>query len=230
MTATNNLDLPLLIRHLGIQDYNTTYEAMRRFIDQRHQSTPDEIWLLQHNAVFTQGQAGKDSNIFAPGNIPVVKTDRGGQVTYHGPGQITGYLLIDLKRLKIGVRDLVNVIEQALVDTLKHWQVKASPRSDAPGVYIDNGQKIASLGLRIRKGCSYHGLNFNIAMDMEPWQRINPCGLDIEMTQLADLISPPPSIQQVTEKLTHCLGQGLGYNGYQLDEDNSFLNTLGLKA
>ena len=230
MTTTNNVALPLIIRHLGIQDYSRTYQAMRRFIGERDQSTPDEIWFLQHNAVFTQGQAGKDSYIFAPGNIPVVKTDRGGQVTYHGPGQITGYLLIDLKRLRIGVRDLVTVIEQALVDTLMHWQVKASPRSDAPGVYIDSGQKIASLGLRIRKGCSYHGLNFNIAMDMKPWQCINPCGLDIEMTQLADLISPPPSIQQVTEKLTHYLGQGLGYNSYQLDEDNRFLNTLGLKA
>lgn len=230
MTTTKNIGLPLIIRHLGIQDYNTTYEAMRNHIDQRNHSSADEIWFLQHNAVFTQGQAGKDSYIFAPGNIPVVKTDRGGQVTYHGPGQITAYLLIDLKRLKIGVRDLVTVIEQALVDTLYHWQIKASPRADAPGVYVDNGQKIASLGLRIRKGCSYHGLNFNIAMDMEPWRRINPCGLDIEMTQLADLITSPPSIQQVTDKLSHCLRQGLGYNSVEIKVDKTPLNTQGVKA
>lgn len=230
MTTTKNAGLPLIIRHLGIQEYNTTYKAMRNHIDQRNQSSADEIWFLQHNAVFTQGQAGKDSYIFAPGNIPVVKTDRGGQVTYHGPGQITAYLLIDLKRLKIGVRDLVTVMEQALVDTLEHWRVKASPRADAPGVYVDNGQKIASLGLRIRKGCSYHGLNFNIDMDMEPWRRINPCGLDVEMTQLVDLITSPPTIQQVIDKLSHCLRQGLGYNSLDINIDKTTLNTQGLKA
>jgi|GEM_PF-54406 len=211
-------DLSLIIRHLGIQDYRLTYDAMRGFIEQRDKSTADEIWFLQHTAVFTQGQAGKEDYILAPGDIPVVKTDRGGQVTYHGPGQITAYLLIDLNRLKIGVRDLVTLIEQALVDSLRHWKINASPRADAPGVYVDSGQKIASLGLRIRKGCSYHGLNFNIAMDMEPWQRINPCGLDVEMTQLADLVKPVPSIDQVTDKLAEFLRLGLGYNAYQIGD------------
>jgi len=212
--------LPLIIRHLGLQDYLTTYKAMKAFVERRDQQSADEIWFLQHRAVFTQGQAGKEDYILAPGNIPVVKTDRGGQVTYHGPGQITAYLLIDLKRLKIGVRDLVTLIEQALVNSLQHWKISASPRADAPGVYVDSGQKIASLGLRIRKGYSYHGLNFNIAMDMEPWQRINSCGLDVEMTQLADLLKPVPSIDQVTDKLAEFLRLGLGYNACQIGDDS----------
>ena len=152
----------------------------------------------------------------------MVKTDRGGQVTYHGPGQITAYLMIDLKRLNIGVRDLVSLMEQALVDCLGHWNIEASPRSDAPGVYTSDGQKIASLGLRIRKGCSYHGLNFKIDMDMEPWKRINPCGLGVEMTQLVDLVETAPSKQMVVDKLAELLHQALGYNSYQLG-DNSIL-------
>jgi len=220
--------LPLIIRHLGLQDYLTTYNAMKAFVEQRDQQSADEIWFLQHRAVFTQGQAGKADHILSPGTIPVIKADRGGQVTYHGPGQITAYLLIDLKRLKIGVRDLVTLIEQALVDCLQHWGISASPRSDAPGVYVDSGQKIASLGLRIRKGCSYHGFNFNISMDMQPWQRINPCGLGVEMTQLADLVKPAPNINQVTEKLTQLLMLGLGYNSHQIGDDSA-LNAYPLK-
>jgi lipoyl(octanoyl) transferase len=211
---------PLIIRHLGLQDYAVTYTAMREFIEHRDAQCSDEVWFLQHNPVYTQGQAGKSEHILSPGDIPVVKTDRGGQVTYHGPGQITAYLLIDLKRLKIGVRDLVTIIEQVLVNCLQHWQIKASPRADAPGVYVQGGQKIASLGLRIRKGCSYHGLNFNIAMDMQPWQRINPCGLGVEMTQLADLIAPAPSISEVTEKLAELIALALGYNSYQKGDDS----------
>jgi lipoyl(octanoyl) transferase len=154
----------------------------------------------------------------------VVKSDRGGHVTYHGPGQITAYVLVDLKRLKLGVRDLVTLIEQALVDTLKHWQISAAPRRDAPGVYTDNGDKIASLGLRIRKGCSYHGLNFNVAMDLSPWQRINPCGLGVAMTQVADLIDSPPSIEQVMHQLANNLTAGLGYNAHQIGPDSAILN------
>ena len=213
MGTAESIDTPLIIRHLGLQDYSTTYKAMRDYIEQRDAFSADEIWFLQHHAVFTQGQAGKENYILAPGDIPVIQSDRGGHVTYHGPGQITAYLLIDIKRRKLGVRDLVTSIEQAIVDTLKHWQIEASARSDAPGVYTNEGKKIASLGLRIRKGCSYHGLNFNIAMDMQPWQRINPCGLDVEMTQLADLIDEPPSIKQVTDKLSSSLQALLGYNG-----------------
>lgn len=206
----------LTIRHLGLQDYIVTYEAMKAFVDQRHKDSCDEIWFLEHNPVFTQGQAGKSDHILAPGDIPVIKTDRGGQVTYHGPGQITAYLMIDLKRLKLGVRDLVTLMEEALVDCLDYWEIKASPRPDAPGVYTSEGDKIASLGLRIRKGSSYHGLNFNIDMDMTPWQRINPCGLGVEMTQLADLVKPTPSKQQVIDKLAELLVSALGYNDHQL--------------
>ena len=206
----------LIIRHLGLQEFSPTFEAMKSFVAQRNEDSSDEIWFLEHHPVFTQGQAGKSDHIIAPGDIPVIKTDRGGQVTYHGPGQITAYLMIDLKRLNMGVRDLVSLIEQALVDCLRHWDIDASPRSDAPGVYTANGHKIASLGLRIRKGSSYHGLNFNVDMDMAPWQRINPCGLGVQMTQLADLVSPTPSKQQVIDKLAELLQLALGYNSHQL--------------
>ncbi|MFQ3309107.1 MAG: lipoyl(octanoyl) transferase [Porticoccaceae bacterium] len=207
---------PIVIRQLGLQDYTEIFLLMKAFTDRRDNLTRDEIWFVEHNPVFTQGQAGKDEYILVPGDIPVLKSDRGGHVTYHGPGQITAYLLIDLKRLNIGVRGLVSVIEKALVDTLACWQVTAAPRSDAPGVYVTNGKKIASLGLRIRKGCSYHGLNFNVDMDMSPWQRINPCGLGVEMTQLADLVNPAPALDQVMRKLTSHLIAGLGYNDSEL--------------
>lgn len=215
---------PLIVRYLGTRDYSNTFAAMKHFNEQRDAATADEIWMLEHHPVFTQGQAGKEEYILLPGDIPVVKSDRGGHVTYHGPGQITAYVLVDLKRLKLSVRDLVSLIEQALVDTLQHWQISAAPRRDAPGVYTDNGDKIASLGLRIRKGCSYHGLNFNVAMDLSPWQRINPCGLGVAMTQVADLIEQPPSIEQVMHQLADNLTAGLGYNAHQIGPDSSVLN------
>ena len=204
----------MIVRQLGVKEYSAVFDSMKAFNEQRDENTADEIWLLEHKPVFTQGQAGKEEYVLMPGDIPVVKSDRGGHVTYHGPGQITAYILVDLKRLKIGVRDLVTLIEQALVDTLAQWQISAAPRRDAPGVYVD-GDKIASLGLRIRKGCSYHGLNFNVAMDMSPWQRINPCGLSIPMTQLADLVDSPPSIDKVADILADNLCAGLGYNDYK---------------
>ncbi len=204
----------MIVRQLGVKEYSAVFNSMKAFNEQRDENTTDEIWLLEHEPVFTQGQAGKEEYVLMPGDIPVVKSDRGGHVTYHGPGQITAYILVDLKRLKIGVRDLVTLIEQALVDTLAQWQISAAPRRDAPGVYVD-GDKIASLGLRIRKGCSYHGLNFNVAMDMSPWQRINPCGLSIPMTQLADLVDSPPSIDKVADILADNLCAGLGYNDYK---------------
>ncbi len=215
---------PLMIRYLGTQDYSDIFARMKSFNERRDESTADEIWILEHHPVFTQGQAGKEEYILLPGDIPVVKSDRGGHVTYHGPGQITAYVLVDLKRLKLGVRDLVSLIEQALIDTLKHWQISAAPRRDAPGVYTDNGDKIASLGLRIRKGCSYHGLNFNVAMDLSPWQRINPCGLGVTMTQVADLIDSPPSIEQVMRQLADNLTVGLGYNAHQIGPGSAILN------
>ncbi|MDG1819354.1 MAG: lipoyl(octanoyl) transferase LipB [Porticoccaceae bacterium] len=215
---------PLVVRYLGTQDYSDIFAKMKNFNEQRDQSTEDEIWLLEHHPVFTQGQAGKEEYILLPGDIPVVKSDRGGHVTYHGPGQITAYVLVDLKRLKLGVRDLVTLIEQALVDTLKHWQISAAPRRDAPGVYTDRGDKIASLGLRIRKGCSYHGLNFNVAMDLSPWQRINPCGLGVAMTQVADLIDNPPSIEQVMQELADNLTARLGYNAHQIGSSTAIVS------
>jgi lipoyl(octanoyl) transferase len=219
-------ETPLIIRHLGVQDYSTIFEAMKSFNEQRDASTADEIWLLEHHPVFTQGQAGKEEYILLPGDIPVVKSDRGGHVTYHGPGQITAYVLVDLKRLKIGVRDLVTLIEQALVQTLAYWHISAAPRKDAPGVYVDNGDKIASLGLRIRKGCSYHGLNFNVSMDLSPWQRINPCGLGVAMTQLVDLVDVPPTIEQVMDKLADYLCAGLGYNAFLSGDSDALLHEL----
>lgn len=218
--------VPLLVRYLGVQDYGFIFAKMKAFNDARDSDSPDEIWLLEHHPVFTQGQAGKEEYILFPGDIPVVKSDRGGHVTYHGPGQITAYILVDLKRLKLGVRELVSLIEQALVSTLQHWQITASPRRDAPGVYLENGHKIASLGLRIRKGCSYHGLNFNVAMDLTPWQRINPCGLGVPMTQLADIVDNPPDIQQVMTKLADFLTAGLGYNGHQIGPSMPVLEEL----
>ena len=163
------------VRRLGIMAYEECWKAMQEFTDQRGPDTEDELWLLQHPPVFTQGQAGRAEHLLMPGDIPVVQSDRGGQVTYHGPGQWIVYLLLDLRRHHLGVRDLVDLIEQSIVALLQRQGIDAAPRADAPGVYVA-GAKIASLGLRIRRGCSYHGLAFNIDMDLEPFSRINPCG------------------------------------------------------
>ncbi|WP_137888515.1 lipoyl(octanoyl) transferase LipB [Pseudomonas sp. 2FE] len=177
-------------RELGQVPYEPTWHAMQHFTDARGPLTPDEIWLLQHPPVFTQGQAGKAEHVLFPGDIPVVKVDRGGQVTYHGPGQLVGYLLLDVRRLDIGVRELVSRIESSLIDLLASYGVSAVAKADAPGVYVD-GAKIASLGLRIRNGRSFHGLALNVDMDLEPFGRINPCGYaGMAMTQLRDLVGP----------------------------------------
>ncbi|WP_158783724.1 lipoyl(octanoyl) transferase LipB [Pantoea sp. BAV 3049] len=177
----------LLIRQLGLQPWATVSQAMHDFTDRRDDTTPDEIWLVEHQPVFTQGQAGKAEHLLMPGNIPVMQSDRGGQVTYHGPGQQVMYVMINLKRRKVGVRQLVTAIEQTVVDTLAHFGVEAAARADAPGVYVSN-KKICSLGLRIRQGCSFHGLALNINMDLTPFLRINPCGYaGLEMTQLSAL-------------------------------------------
>ncbi len=167
---------PVIITDLGVSLYETVFQDMQAFTAARDDSTSDEIWLTEHHPVFTQGQAGKAEHLLAPGNIPVVQSDRGGQVTYHGPGQITAYLMFDLRRLGLGVRNLVTGIEEAMVDTLAAYDIEAAPRADAPGVYIGD-DKIGSLGLRVRRGCSYHGLSLNVDMDLEPFSRINPCGL-----------------------------------------------------
>lgn len=184
------MSLPLKVRRLGRQPYEATWKAMSEFTDRRTADTPDELWLLEHDPVFTQGQAGKAEHVLAPGGIPVVQVDRGGQVTYHGPGQIVGYPLIDLRRVGVGVRELVHRIEQTLIDTLAHWNIGAERLEGAPGVYVA-GAKVAALGLRVRRGCSFHGLAFNVDMDLEPYQRINPCGYKgLAVTQVLDLGGP----------------------------------------
>jgi len=172
---------------LGLTRYERVFADMRSFTDRRDASTRDQIWLTEHVAVFTQGQAGSADHLLAPGEIPVVQSDRGGQVTYHGPGQIVGYLLFNLRRMGLSVRDLVTGIEDAMIGVLAEYGVEAASRPDAPGVYV-RGNKIGSLGLRVRRGCSYHGLALNVNMDLEPFSRINPCGLtDTTVTQLTDL-------------------------------------------
>ena len=175
----------LRYRRLGEADYEETLAAMRRFTDERGAETPDELWLLQHPRVFTQGQAGRAEHVLAPGDIPVVQVDRGGQVTYHGPGQWVVYLLIDLKRRGLGVRELVSLIERAIVTVLAGHGIEAAADPARPGVYVD-GAKIASLGLRVRRGCSYHGLALNVNLDLEPFGRINPCGYEgLAVTSMA---------------------------------------------
>ncbi|MWV12208.1 lipoyl(octanoyl) transferase LipB [Pseudomonas sp. R-28-1W-6] len=201
----------LVVRHLGLVEYLPTLEAMRSFTAERDESTPDEIWLLQHPRVFTQGQAGKPEHLLAPGDIPVVQVERGGQVTYHGPGQLVAYLMLNLRRQGLGVRVLVTAMERALVDVLAGYGVEAAPKADAPGVYV-KGEKIASLGLRVRNGCSFHGLALNVDMDMSPFQRINPCGYaGLKMVQLGDLLDTPPALDEVAQRLERALRERLGY-------------------
>jgi len=200
----------LHVRRLGLMDYEPVWHAMQTFTDERDAQTPDELWLVEHPPVFTQGQAGRAEHILAPGDIPVIQVDRGGQVTYHGPGQIVAYPLIDIARSGIGVRALVRGIEQVIVDVLKSYGVAAQPMEGAPGVYIE-GVKIASLGLRIRRGKSFHGLAFNIDMDLEPFQRINPCGFQgLQVTNLSAFADV--SQTAVEDRLIKGLGTLLGYN------------------
>ena len=187
------------------------WQSMTDFTNQRTPETPDELWLVEHAPVFTQGQAGKPEHLLLPGEIPVIQTDRGGQVTYHGPGQVVAYPLLDLRRLKMGVRDLVSAIEQTIVATLAVYGIEAYPKPDAPGVYVA-GDKIASLGLRVRRGCSFHGLALNVDMDLEPFQRINPCGYaGLAMTQMRDLLPEPPVLAEVQDQLVVQFARKLGY-------------------
>ena len=192
----------ILVRHLGLQPYEPVSQAMHEFTDMRDDTTPDEIWLVEHLPVFTQGQAGKAEHLLMTGDIPVIQSDRGGQVTYHGPGQQVMYVLLNLKRRKLGVRELVTLLEQTVVNTLAEYGIDAHPRADAPGVYVGE-MKICSPGLRIRKGCSFHGLALNINMDLTPFQRINPCGYaGMEMTQMRQWVdtATPENIRPVLLK------------------------------
>jgi lipoyl(octanoyl) transferase len=206
---------PPLIKHLGKVEYEPTWRAMEKFTLERGPETPDEIWFLEHPPVFTLGMAGKMEHVLDPGDIPVVQIDRGGQVTYHGPGQLVVYPLIDLRRQKLGVRELVEALENSVIDTLEAYGIEARNRRDAPGVYVD-ARKVCSIGIRVRRGCSYHGIAFNVAMDLEPFQRINPCGYaGLEMTQVSAL-GGPADVQRVATDLAPALLEHLGYNDVPL--------------
>ena len=201
---------PLIVRHLGIRPYLDTWQAMQSFTDRRDASTPDEIWLLQHEAVYTQGQAGKAEHLLHPTEIPVVQSDRGGQTTYHGPGQLIGYLLLDVRRKGLGVRQLVTAMEQAVIGVLAQANIQAAAKADAPGVYV-NGAKIASLGLRIRRGCSFHGLALNVDLDLTPFTHINPCGYaGLAMTSTA-LLGGPRHVAEAEPLLLAELTRQLDY-------------------
>ncbi|WP_163131301.1 lipoyl(octanoyl) transferase LipB [Agarivorans sp. Alg241-V36] len=201
----------LIIRQLGLQDYSSILQAMRDFTDQRSAEQDDELWLVEHQPVFTQGQAGKAEHLLNSSDIPVVQADRGGQVTYHGPGQLVAYPLVNLRRRKLGVRELVTIIEQSIIDTLGLHEIEAFAKKDAPGVYVEQ-KKIASLGLRIRKGCSFHGLALNVDMDLSPFLQINPCGYaGLEMAQISDYVATP-NISQIAEQLSQVLVKQLAYS------------------
>ncbi|MCS2609410.1 lipoyl(octanoyl) transferase LipB [Halomonas dongshanensis] len=187
------MTLPAIeLYHLGRKPYHPVWEAMRALTDSRDGDTPDQFWLVEHDPVFTQGQAGKPEHVLMPGDIPVVQTDRGGQVTYHGPGQVVLYPLLDVKRGRLGVRQLVTALEEAVIDVLAHYGVSAYAKAEAPGVYVKTPAqeaKIASLGLRIRRGASFHGVAFNVDADLSPFERINPCGYaGMPMTRLSDVV------------------------------------------
>lgn len=201
----------LLVRQpVGAQPYEPVWHRMQQFTAERGDDTADEIWLLEHQPVFTQGQAGKAEHLLDPGDIPVVQADRGGQITYHGPGQLMAYLMLNLRRRKMGVRDMVDLMERAVVHVLAEYDIEAYPKPDAPGVYVD-GAKISSLGLRVRRGCSFHGLALNLDMDLAPFQRINPCGYaGLAMTQLKTL-RPDADIVAVPETLLNYLIDQIGY-------------------
>lgn len=206
------MDKQLIIRQLGLQPYQPIWQSMQAFTDQRSDDTPDEIWVLEHEPVFTQGQAGKQEHLLYPGDIPVVQVDRGGQVTYHGPGQLIIYLLLDLRRNKLGVRDVVSLMEEGVIATLASFGVDAYAKPDAPGVYVSEA-KIASLGLRVRRGCTFHGLALNLNMDLEPFLRINPCGYaGMAMTQLCSLVpfaEPDVAATRLVDYLTKEIGYTL---------------------
>jgi lipoyl(octanoyl) transferase len=205
----------LIVKRLGRRDYHPTWQAMQLFTDNRNASTTDEIWLVEHHPVFTQGQAGKAEHLLNTGDIPVVQSDRGGQVTYHGPGQLVAYFLIDLRRKNVGVRELVTHIENTVINTLAAFNITAAARADAPGVYVGT-EKICSLGLRVRKGCSFHGLALNINMDLSPFQRINPCGYQgMQMTQVIDL-GGPADVNLIEQQLIQELVALMGYEHVEL--------------
>ena len=193
------------IRDKGLQKYTSTWEEMVTFTNTRTVDTPDELWLLEHDSVFTQGLTGKSDNLLVESDISVIQSDRGGQITYHGPGQLIVYCLIDIKRLGIGVKKMVNLIEQSIIDLLKDYSISSHKISGAPGVYVD-GSKIAALGLKVRHGRTYHGLSLNIDMDLSPYKLINPCGFkDLNVTQMSNLTDNTLELSKIKKQLTHHL-------------------------
>ncbi|MBV1908176.1 MAG: lipoyl(octanoyl) transferase LipB [Kangiellaceae bacterium] len=207
----NDLAEKCVFRNLGLSTYEPVWRAMQQFTKERTSNDADEIWFVEHLSVFTQGLAGKQEHLLKPGDIPIVQVDRGGQVTYHGPGQLVVYFMIDLKRKKLGVRQLVTHIENIIIKLLARFKIEAVAKADAPGVYVDN-KKICSLGLKIKRGCSFHGLALNINMDKEPFTRINPCGYQgLEMVQLKDLAGPS-NIKTVEPTLRSIILDTLDYS------------------
>ena len=222
-------DAALEVSRLGLVGYERSWRAMQHYTDTRDAHSPDCIWLLQHPSVFTLGQAGRSEHVLDPGDIPVINVDRGGQVTWHGPGQCVAYLLLDMRRLGIGVRELVVCIESAIIAVLGEFAIAACARRDAPGVYV-NGAKIAALGLRVRRGCSFHGLSLNVDADLDGFSRINPCGhAGMAVTRLSDLVSAGTDVTmaRIEALLLRELVAGFGYNPSLITERNtlSWLNT-----
>lgn len=216
----SNHNPDVVVRQLGACDYTPAWEAMREFTAARTPSTPDEIWLLEHAPVYTLGLNAKREHVPAPRDIPVIHTDRGGQVTYHGPGQIVAYVLLDLRRRALGVRQLVSALEQSVIDLLADYAISAQTRLDAPGVYVD-GVKIAALGLRVRQGCCYHGLSLNVAMDVESYSRIHPCGYpDLQVTDMRTL-GVVAETSQVADRLIAQLAHHLGYTVHTATNETS---------
>lgn len=208
----------VIIRTLGKQDYATTWQAMKDFTNQRTEDTQDELWLVEHPPVFTQGQSGKPEHILSLSEIPIIPIDRGGQVTYHGPGQAVLYTLVDVKRKKLNIRQLVTILEQSVIQFLATQDITATAKCTAPGVYVDE-KKICSIGLRIRRGCAYHGLAFNVDMDLSPFQQINPCGYPgLSMTQLSDF-KGPQDFSSVCMQLAGYLEKNLGYTKHLIQAE-----------
>ena len=210
-----------ICRYLGHADYESVLQAMQRFTEQRDSGQADEIWIVEHDPVYTLGRAGNRANLLNVENIPVVQVDRGGDVTYHGPGQLVVYLLADIKRLDMSVRQVVNAIEASIVDYLASLGIESQARADAPGVYVE-GRKIASLGLRVRRGCCYHGLAMNIDMDMSPWAGINACNLGVPITQISELLDNAPTFSEAAQAVSNTLAKKLGYSELINTDSNLF--------
>lgn len=199
----------MIIRHLGLQPYDIVWESMKQFTQTRDKTTPDELWLLEHPAIYTQGQAGKPEHLLNAHQIPVIQSDRGGQITYHGPGQLVAYVLMDIQRRQLSIRSLVCQLEQLLIQLLSDYKIQAQTQCGAPGVYVED-KKISSIGLRVKKGCTYHGIALNVAMDLSPFSGINPCGFkQLEMTEIRSY-QPKVQLDEVSQRFAHHFSSHFG--------------------